>query len=115
MALMWESLLLMAIGLADLAYTLVLLKGRTAIEGNPLMSFYLGYGVAAFVIAKLTLLLFPVFIAEWSKAYKPKFVKWMMRGAIAAYIGTYVILFVSVNVLPASHATPVVQVAEQAR
>lgn len=98
-----ESKLLILICLADLASTLILLKGGHASEGNPLMSFYLGFGVWAFVGTKLALVGLPVFIAEWSMRFRPRFVKRMLRGAIAAYVGIYALMFLSVNVLPVPH------------
>jgi hypothetical protein len=100
MSLMKESLVLIIIGLTDLLSTLHLLAGRHATEGNPLMAFYLQFGIGAFVIIKLMLLFLPILVAEWSKRYKPMFVKWMLRGAIAAYLGTYAIGFLLVNVEP---------------
>ncbi len=100
MSLMRESLILITIGLADLLSTLHLMAEKQATEGNPMMAYYLQFGVGAFVIVKLTLLFLPVFIAEWSKRYKPKFVKWMLRGAIAVYLGSYIVGFVLVNVQP---------------
>ncbi len=102
MRLLRESLILIAIGLADLLFTLRLLAGKTAEEGNPVMAYYLRHGILAFVIVKLVLLFMPIFVAEWSRRYKPLFVKWMLRGAIAAYLGSYVVGFVFVNVIPIS-------------
>lgn len=102
MRLMRESLLLIIIGLTDLLSTLMLVGARQATEGNPLMAYYLRAGIGAFVLVKLCLLFLPIFIAEWSKRYKPQFVKWMMRGAIAAYLGSYLTLFVFVNLVPDS-------------
>lgn len=123
MRLMRESLFLIIIGLADLLSTLLMVGMRHATEGNPLMAYYLQAGVGAFVMVKLCLLFFPVFIAEWSKKYKPQFVRVMMRGAIAVYLGSYVTLFLFVNVLPVAdtnqhlQATPdaVIKVAENPR
>lgn len=120
MSLMKESLILIAIGMLDLVITLALLGHGRAVEGNPIMAYYLQFGVGAFVLAKLALLFLPIFIAEWSKRYKPRFVRLMMRGAITAYVGVYLILFVSVNVVPrAIERTPVcprsIQVAEHVK
>lgn len=120
MRLMRESLLLIAIGLADLFTTLVLLSNRGAREGNPLMAYYLQFGVGVFVVVKLALLLLPIFVAEWSKRYRPRFVRWMLRGAIAAYVGSYLVLFVVVNLAPVAAekmtaATPEVRAAQHAR
>ena len=97
---MKESLILLLIGLTDLLVTLVFIETKHFTEGNPLMAYYLSLGVGAFVLVKLALLLLPIFVAEWSKRYKPRFVRWMLRGAIAVYVGAYISLFFSVNVWP---------------
>jgi hypothetical protein len=112
-----ESLLLLGICAIDLVVTLLLLKKGTAWEGNPLMGFYLRYGVGTFVMMKLTLILLPIFIAEGSRQYRPRFVRVMLRATIAVYLGTYLLLFVSVNLVPIvadahSSATHTVQVSE---
>lgn len=101
MTLTRESLLLIAICTADLASTLLLLSGGTAVEGNPLMSYYLRYGIGAFVMVKLSLVFLPIFIAEWGKQYRPRFVRTMLRATIAAYVGMYLLVFLTVNLVPA--------------
>ena len=93
-----ESMVLIAICVVDLASTLILLRSNSASEGNPLMSFYLRYGVGTFVLMKLTLIFLPIFIAEWSKQYRPRFVRFMLRAAIATYAGMYLALFLTINV-----------------
>jgi len=101
MSVMRESLVLTAIGIADLASTLIFVVNDYAVEGNPLMAYYLlRYGVGAFVIVKLALIFLPVFIAEWSRAYKPAFTRFMMRGAIVAYLTSYLLVFVFANFMP---------------
>ncbi len=93
-----ESKILSVICLVDLAVTLALLSTSSVQEGNPLMNFYLQWGVGAFIIVKLCLLILPIFVAEWCGQYRPKFVRKMLRFAIAAYVGTYALLFVQHNV-----------------
>ncbi len=99
-----ESQILIALCVLDLATTLVLLRTDRATEGNPIMAFYLRYGVGTFVLAKLSLIFLPVFIAEWSRQYRPRFVKLMLRGAIATYAGIYLMLFLTINVSPTESA-----------
>lgn len=94
-----ESLLLIGICTADLASTLLLIGSGGAIEGNPLMAFYLKYGIGTFVMVKLSLVFLPIFIAEWGKQYKPKFVRFMLRATIATYVGMYLLVFLAVNVV----------------
>lgn len=98
MTLTKESILLIGICTADLASTLLLLNGGAAVEGNPLMAFYLRYGIGTFVMVKLSLVFLPIFIAEWGKQYKPKFVRFMLRATIVTYVGMYLLVFLSVNV-----------------
>lgn len=93
-----ESVVLIAICAFDLVSTLLLLNTQKASEGNPLMSFYLKYGVGTFVLMKLTLVLLPIFIAEWSRQYRPRFVRFMLRAAIVSYVGIYLALFLTINV-----------------
>lgn len=97
MTLTKESLLLIGICTADLASTLLLINSGGAVEGNPLMSFYLRYGIGTFVMVKLSLVFLPIFVAEWGKQYRPKFVRWMLRATIATYVGMYLLVFLTVN------------------
>lgn len=98
MTLAKESLLLIGICVADLASTLLLLSSGGAVEGNPIMAFYLKYGIGAFVMAKLTLVFLPIFIAEWGKQYRPRFVRKVLRATIGLYVGMYLIVFLAANV-----------------
>lgn len=100
MTLTKESLVLISICTLDLASTLLLLNAGSAVEGNPLMAYYLKYGIGTFVMVKLTLIFLPVFIAEWSKQYRPQFVRFMLRAAIGVYVGIYAFLFLTVNLAP---------------
>ena len=98
MTLAKESLLLIGICVADLASTLLLMNNSGAIEGNPLMAYYLRYGIGTFVMVKLSLVFLPIFIAEWGKQYNPRFVRKMLRATIGVYLGMYLIVFLVVNV-----------------
>ncbi len=97
MTLTKESLLLIGICTADLASTLYLLQNGMAREGNPLMSYYLRHGIGTFVMIKLSLVFLPIFIAEWCKQFKPRFVRFMLRATIAIYVGSYLLVMLSVN------------------
>lgn len=97
MTLTRESMVLIAICTIDLVATLLFINNSSASEGNPLMAFYLRYGVGTFVIAKLMLIFLPVFLFEWSRQFKPQFVKLMLRVTIAAYLVIYLTLFLTIN------------------
>ncbi len=93
-----ESQIITAICLLDLAVTLALLAHSPNVsEGNPLMSFYLQFGVGAFIMVKLCLLFAPIFIVEWCRQFRPRFARNMLRVAIVAYVGSYTVMFLQVN------------------
>ncbi len=105
MTLTKESMVLIVICAVDLVSTLLMLNTSSAFEGNPIMSYYLRYGVGTFVLMKLTLVLLPLFVVEWYRQYRPRFVRLMLRTAIFTYLGVYLVLFLTVNVgARASHA-----------
>jgi hypothetical protein len=81
-----ESIILLGICIVDLALTLLLVGRYNALEANPLMGFFLRRGVWSFVLAKLFVFLAaPLAIAEWSRQYRPDFVRKMLRLAIVLY------------------------------
>lgn len=98
MTLTRESIFLIAICTADLISTLFLVGNGAAAEGNPLMGFYLKYGLGTFVLVKLSLIFLPIFVAEWGKRYRPRFVRNMLRATIALYLAVYLLVFVGINV-----------------
>jgi hypothetical protein len=95
-----ESLVLCVICLADLGSTVFLVSYRDFSEGNPLMSFYLEHGIAAFVLAKVTLFIFPLFILEWARRHRPLFAKMATRACIGLYIFAYVSTVIQLNDSP---------------
>ena len=85
-----ESLVLAAICLLDLVTTVFWVTYRNALEGNPLMAYYLQWGgTPAFIGAKIVLCVFPLFIAEWARRTRPQFVLASLRFGIVAYITLY--------------------------
>ena len=101
-----ESMFLIGICTADLISTLFLVGSGAAAEGNPLMGFYLKYGLGTFVLVKLSLIFLPIFIAEWGKRYRPRFVRNMLRATIALYLAMYLLVFVGINVAGAFGPDP---------
>lgn len=98
MTLMKESFILIVICTLDLVLTVFLLGSHHAFEGNPLMAYYLQFGLGTFILVKIALFAFPIFVAEWCKQYRPRFVRSMLRLTILAYVGAYVALFLTINV-----------------
>ncbi len=97
-ALSVESWAIILVCVADLLITLVLIHHGLAEEGNPIMRFYLGYGVWAFVLAKSVLVLAPIVIIEWGRIHRPRAVRALARVGIGCYLGIYAGMFLLVNV-----------------
>ncbi|CUU11261.1 MAG: DUF5658 family protein [Fimbriimonadales bacterium] len=93
-----ESWAIILICVADLLITLVLIDKGLAEEGNPLMRFYLGHGVWAFVLAKSIMVAAPVVIIEWGLRHRPRTVATLARAGIAGYLGIYALMFLTINV-----------------
>jgi len=70
-----ESWAMIALCLADLAFTVWLLAHGHAEEANPLMLHYLEYGIGVFVAAKLALVAAPLLIIEWGLRCRPQTVR----------------------------------------
>lgn len=93
-----ETYALAAICLLDLVTTLFWVSYRNASEGNPLMAFYLrNGGTAGFILAKIVLCAMPLFVVEWARRARPRFVQWGLRFGIAAYLTLYGLGVVHVN------------------
>ncbi len=76
-----------AVALADLLYTSYLLAAGKAYEANPLMAGALrAWGPTGFVAAKAALVAVPLAIAEYLRSHNPRFVRAMLRVALAAYL-----------------------------
>jgi hypothetical protein len=88
-----ETYILLAICAVDLAFTAWLVTTRHGIEGNPLMSYYLHGGWAPLLLAKLVLVIMPIFIAEWARRYHPVFVRRALQFAIVVYLAAYGVAF----------------------
>lgn len=93
-----DSIILIAIGMADLISTVILLNAGGAVEGNPVMAYFLRYGICVFILMKMMLISIPVMIFEYCRQFKPKFVALMVRFAITAYVAVYASLYLTINV-----------------
>jgi hypothetical protein len=92
-----ETWIILAIGMADLATTIVFIQNHGAQEANPLFQRYWEMGLAAFVSAKIALLVGPLYVVEWARKRNPRFVSWALRGGIVAYIAMYAVGYVRLN------------------
>lgn len=93
-----ESLILVAICMADMISTLVfVLRGR-AVEQNPLMAMCLNQSPLMFVLVKLASFVPFVVAVELFRRRNPAFARFACRTAIAAYVVTFVALTLGCNV-----------------
>jgi len=63
------------------------------------MSYYLSIGFFMLVLMKVVLLVLPVFVLEWCRRRRTRFVHVMLRLAIVAYVSIYAFGFLHLNVL----------------
>ena len=99
-----ESYVLAAVCLLDLLTTLFWVSYRDAVEGNPLMAFYLHHGgTPAFIAVKVALCALPLFITEWARRTRPQFVRSMLRFGIVAYLALYGAGVAQLNWEPLAH------------
>ncbi|MGC8667252.1 MAG: DUF5658 family protein [Chthonomonadales bacterium] len=84
-----ESVVIAAIGILDLATTLIWVQHHGAQEGNPIFRYYLALGPHWFAVGKIILLAGPIFVLEWARRRQPRFTLWASRLAIAGYLGLY--------------------------
>ncbi len=93
-----ESWAIILVCVADLLTTIALITRGLAEEGNPIMRFYLQYGLMPFALAKLVLVLAPVVIIEWGRRHRPQTVKRLARLGVAGYLSFYAVMFFTINV-----------------
>jgi hypothetical protein len=92
-----ETVWLAIIGVADMIFTAILISTGWFTEANPLLAFYLRYGIAAMCLAKLFLTLVPLAVAEVYRRQKPALIQSMLRAAILLYLFGYVAAVSSAN------------------
>jgi hypothetical protein len=93
-----ESWAIVLVCLADLFTTIALLTRGLAEEGNPIMRYYLEYGLLPFALAKLVLVIAPVVIIEWGRRHRPRTVKMLARAGVLVYLALYAGMFFTINV-----------------
>jgi hypothetical protein len=84
-----ESTIVAGLCLADLASTVMFMRGQGATEANMVMRFYLQFGLLAFIGAKCLLFLPALLIAEWYRHHNPRLVTGTLRLVILLYVSLY--------------------------
>lgn len=92
------NLMLLVIGLVDLATTLYWLHVGRIIEANPIMAAVLDLSLPLFIAVKLSTLLAYVVVMEWYRRNRnPIFARLVGNITVTAYAGIYSLSFCWVN------------------
>jgi hypothetical protein len=83
--------------IADMIYTLLLVRSGQAIEANPILAPFMAHGIGCFFAAKTVLDVIPLCLLEHLRSKRPIFVKKMLRVGIATYLLSYGIGVVKIN------------------
>ena len=86
-----ESYLLLLITVLDIIFTRWAVRTGRAVEGNPIMAYYLSKGWIDLIVVKIGIVVMAIIIAEWARSYHPEFVRWMLRFAAVSYLVMYVL------------------------
>lgn len=92
-----ESLVLVAICLADMLSTLFFVMRGSAVEQNPIMAVCLQHSPAAFVLVKLASFVPFVVAVELYRRKDPAFARLACRSAIVLYVVAFVALTLGTN------------------
>jgi type IV secretory pathway TrbD component len=97
MTLARETVFLGLICLADLLLTALLISSGSFTEANPVLGYYLRFGLAAMCGVKLFSFVAPLAMAEWYRRKDPQFVQSMLRAILYLYVVGYVAGVTAVN------------------
>lgn len=86
-----ETICLALLSMLDLLVTVLLISAGVAEEANPLMAFFLRFGLGSFCLAKLLLVAVPLLTAEWYRRYNERLVVSTLRFVLAAYVLVYIV------------------------
>lgn len=93
-----ESLILIAICVADMLATLWFVLSRMAVEQNPIMAACINHSPATFVLIKLVSFVPFVVAVELYRRRNPGFARAACRWAIGVYLATFVALTLGTNI-----------------
>lgn len=93
-----ESIVLVAICLADMLSTLFFVMRGLAVEQNPLMAACLRHSTTAFVLVKVASFVPFVVAIELYRRRNAAFARLACRSAIALYVVTFVALTLGTNI-----------------
>jgi hypothetical protein len=80
---------IITICIIDLFLTLYLIGTGSFEEGNPLMRYYLRYGIAGFCLMKAFFVAAPLFVAQVYRRTNPQLVAASLKFVTAGYLSLY--------------------------
>lgn len=92
-----ESLILAVLCTLDMISTLYLVRGRMAVEANPLMAPSLAHSDAAFLTLKGLSYMVPIVILELLRSTRGEFVRRALRVCVGGYVVLYIVGSVAVR------------------
>jgi hypothetical protein len=93
-----ETAILALVCLVDLMWTIWVVSTGTAIEGNPILRFYLERGgMTCFTAAKVLLFAGPLLGLELLRCRRPEFTRTLLRAAIVIYVLGYTVGMLQLN------------------
>ena len=93
-----ESLILIAICVADMLFTLYFVLSGMAVEQNPLMAACIRHSPAFFVLVKMLSFVPFVIAVELYRRRNAAFARAACRWAIGVYVATFVALTLGANI-----------------
>ena len=93
-----ESLVLIAICVADMLVTLYFVLTGMAVEQNPIMAACINLSPATFVLVKLVSFVPFVVAVELYRRRNPGFARAVCRWAIGIYLAAFVVLTLGTNI-----------------
>lgn len=98
-----ETILLAAVCIADLSFTIWLITTGHAVEANPILRYYVDHGgLISFAAAKILLFAGPLFVLELLRRHRPEFVRSLLRVGITLYLVAYTAGVIQANSAGAS-------------
>ena len=88
-ALARETVFLALVCTADLVLTAYLISTGLFTEANPILAYYLEYGLGTMCLVKLASFVVPLALAEWYRRHRPEFVRGLLRVVLCLYITGY--------------------------
>jgi hypothetical protein len=99
MRILSESLILAALCMLDMLVTVWLVQRGSAIEGNPILRFYLELSLGTFIGVKILLSIGPLIVLERLRHRRPQLVQRLLRVGIVLYLVVYCVGVLRLNVL----------------